>query len=100
MRTKPPQPPRPLLQPAPKLNGSGNSARVLTVEEKAALFDEAVSYQAEISGYQDQIDRLRFKIATAQSELLALYLRGNSSKVRKEVCSLCNFENCVCERTS
>lgn len=79
--------PRPIRQ-APK---PSNQARELTIEEKAALWDESTLLHLEELKAEAEIVRQKQIIAGNRAKIKALYSRGRTGAGLVEVCSLCNL---------
>lgn len=74
------------------------TARELSVEEKAALWDEAEAYHNQGLALQAEIDRLRFRQQSLKGKHDALFERGASKTVAVGPCTTCQYDICQCER--
>lgn len=86
------------LYKAPKVH----PARELSIEEKAALYDEAQAFHQREREIQIEMDRLRFEQQTIRGKHNALFERVGRGLDSKTIdlgpCHGCGFTNCICER--
>jgi hypothetical protein len=92
-----PTPPLP-LRAVPK--SAPSSVNELSIEEKAACFDELQSIHLEAQAIQVQLDKLHFKLRGLQGKRDTVLERGavRSGQNLGEPCFNCGFVACVCER--
>lgn len=93
-------PPRPTppLRAVPK-NATASSSE-LSIEEKAACFDELQTIHLEAQAIQVELDKLHFKLRGLQGKRDTVLGHGavKSGKSQAEPCFNCGFITCVCER--
>jgi hypothetical protein len=96
----PPRPTPPLpLRPVPKAGPSPASSD-LSIEEKAASFDELQAIHLEAQAIQVELDKLHFRLRGLQGKRDTILERGavKTGKKQGETCSNCGFIACICER--
>lgn len=90
--------PRSLYKPPTSAPKPSAHYQELSLEEKAALWDEAQALHQQARDAQLEIDRLRFRQQSLKGKRDALFERGGSRNIDFGPCSQCGFSNCVCER--
>lgn len=95
----PPRPTPPLpLRAVPK--SAPSPASELSIEEKAACFDELQSIHLEAQSIQVELDKLHFKLRGLHGKRDTVLERGavKSGQSQAEPCFNCGFVACICER--